>query len=178
MAISLALIVWIHSDSILEVLRSAGVTFLVAGGLAVLLWIVVRQYLRAWLPELFEGSQGAVPVSLDNMIRDVVASLTIDLWSSVWVIALVAAVGGVILIAISYIRGIAGLIQRLLRPVWPYRRAILAGLAVLFVVIPLLGRTLVGALREEAQPCNGHVELCDRPFNEVFGRHPQRYVDC
>jgi hypothetical protein len=167
MAITLALIVWIHSDSIVEVLRSAGVTFLVAGGLAVLLWIAVRGYLRAWLPELFEGSQATIPASLDNMIRDVVASLTIDLWSSVWIMALMVAVGGVILIAVSYIRGIVGLIQRLLRPVWPYRRAILAGLAVLFVVVPLVGRLLFGSLTEEAQPCNGHVELCDRPFNEV-----------
>jgi hypothetical protein len=167
MAITLALIVWIHSDSIVQVLRSAGVTFLVAGGLAVLLWIAVRGYLRAWLPELFEGSQATIPASLDNMIRDVVASLTIDLWSSVWIIALVVAVGGVFLIAISYIRGLAGLIQRLLGPVWPYRRAILAGLAVLLVIVPLVGRLLFGALSEEAQPCNGHIELCDRPFNEV-----------
>jgi hypothetical protein len=167
MVVSLALIVWIHSDSIVEVLRSAGVTFLAAGGLAVFLWVAVRLYLRAWLPELFEGSQATIPASLENMIRDVVASLTIDLWSSVWIIALVVAVGGLLLIAISYIRNIAGLIRRLLGPVWPYRRAILVGLAVLLVIVPFVGRTLFGALREEALPCNGHVELCDRPFNEV-----------
>ena len=167
MAVSLALIVWIHSDSIVEVLRSAGVTFLVAGGLAALLWVALRLYLRAWLPELFEGSQGAVPASLENMIRDVLSSLGADLWSSVWITALVVAVGGLLLIALSYIRGIASLFRRLLGPVWRYRRAILVGLAVLFVVVPLLGRTLFGTLREEALPCNGHVELCDRPFNEV-----------
>jgi hypothetical protein len=77
------------------------------------------------------------------MIRDVLSSLGADLWSSVWIIALVVALGGLLLIAISYIRNIAGLFRRLLGPVWRYRRAILVGLAVLFVVGPLVGRTLL-----------------------------------
>jgi len=167
MALALTLIVWIHSHSFLDVLRSAGVTFLVAGGLAVILWFALGLYLRTWLPELFEGSQAAIPSALQNMIGDVVASLATELWSSVWRSALIVAVGGGVLIALSYFPHIVALLERVLAPGWPYRKALLVSLAVLIVIVPAALRAILDPPREKALPCNGHVELCDRPFNEI-----------
>jgi hypothetical protein len=167
MVITLALIVWLHSENIAGALRAAGATLLVAGGLTLVLWFLLGLVLRAQLPALFDGGQAAVPVSLGRMVRDVVASLTTALSFTVVSSALLPAVGGFLLVALSYLRNITALFQGLLGPIWPFRKAVLIGLAVFIVVVPPLTRRLGDALSEEEQPCNGYVELCDRPFNEV-----------
>ncbi len=167
MAVSLGLIAWIHTDSLLTLLRSVGLTLLVAGGLVFVLWFALGLYLGVWLPELSQDSSAEIPQSLKQMVDDVVDTLAAELWVSVSATALVVAVIGIILAALSFIPGIANALRRLMQPVWRYRKAVIVGLVIVVIAIPATVWAVTRFTGDEAMPCNGHVELCDRPLNEV-----------
>ena len=168
MAISLALIAWVHANSIVTLLRSVGITLLVAGGVAAGLWLALGLMVRAWLAELAERVNASIPQSLESMVTDVANSLVAELWFSVWTIALVVTVAGVLLTLLSFLPNIQNIIRQIMGPLWQHRKAVIVSLIVVVVAVPATAWALTRLIGEgEALPCNGYVELCNRPFDEV-----------
>jgi len=162
----LLIIVWLNSDDLRSALRAAGWTLVIASGLVLLLWLIAGFVLRARVSAgLAMAALG--PASLDALIDDVVGSLLGGIWGSVWSTALVWLIIGLVFLALSYSRALFSALEKALSGVWEYKWWVLGGLITVFVLLPLLLNIFRGDARAANQPCNGHVELCDRPINEV-----------
>jgi hypothetical protein len=166
MALALGAIVWLHAEHLPEVLRASGVTLILVGVVILLTWLIVGRQLESSLQASFDASTQASP-ALISMVRDVVFTVTGSLWTSVWRSVLILSLVGVVLLGFSYLPYLTSFADRLLAPVWRYRKGILVGAALFLVVIPVLLQNVFRARREANLPCNGHVELCDRPLDEV-----------
>ena len=108
-----------------------------------------------------------LPVSLENMIRDVVEMVVENTWTDVWQSATLPLVIGLILLILSFLPHLQEAANRLLQPVWRYRKAVIVGGIVLIVLVPIGLQLLLNEYREPELVCNGHAELCDRPVNEI-----------
>lgn len=166
MVVALLLIVWLNSDDLRSALRAAGWTLVVASGLVLLLWLVGGFVLRSVLQTQLAAT-AVGPASLDALVDDLASGLVRGVWESVWTTALWPFVLGVILLAFGYISELMDFLERLLAPVWQYKWWVLGGALGLFVLLPLVWRMVTADQRAASLPCNGFVELCDRPVNEV-----------
>jgi hypothetical protein len=166
MVLVLGAIVWIHADNLTEMLRAASVTLLASGVTVALAWLL----LSSWLRQSLEGQLGTssvLPTTLENMILDVVATFSNTVWNEVLSSIIIPAVLGVVLLILSFLPHLIETIERWLQPVWRQRKIVIVGGVLAIVLIPVL---LWSFIRERQQPelaCNGHVELCDRPINDV-----------
>ncbi len=166
MVLALGAIVWIHADNLTEMLRAASVTLLASGVTVALAWLL----LSSWLRQSLEGQLGTssvLPTTLENMILDVVATFSNTVWNEVLSSIIIPAVLGVVLLILSFLPHLIETIERWLQPVWRQRKIVIVGGVLAIVLIPVL---LWSFIRERQQPelaCNGHVELCDRPINDV-----------
>jgi hypothetical protein len=166
MALSLGAIVWIHADSLTEMLRAAGVTLIIPGLLVALLWRLFGGLLSDTLAERFAASS-ELPASLENMIVDVVTNLTGTVWDDVWRTALIPVVLGLAFLILSFLPRLPAVVDRWLSPFWQYHKIILVGGILAIILIPVVLYSVVRARRQPELVCNGHAELCDRPVNEV-----------
>jgi hypothetical protein len=166
MVLALGTIVWIHADNLTEMLRAASITLLASGVTVALAWLL----LSSWLRQSLEGQLGTssvLPTTLENMILDVVAAISNSVWSEVLGSIIIPIVLGVALLILSFLPRLSKTIERWLQPVWRQRKVVIVGGVLAIVLIPVL---LWALIRERQQPelaCNGHVELCDRPINDV-----------
>ncbi len=166
MLICIVLIVWLNNDSLADMLQSVGWTLVISSGLVMVVWLIVRFVAESRLSTALAAT-AVGPASLDGIIDDVVASLLNGVWGSVWTMALPFMIGGLIALAFGYSKELLRFLSNLLEPIWDYKWTVLAALFGLLVVAPLLWGLLTSDSRAANQPCNGHVELCDRPVNEV-----------
>ncbi|MEA3336371.1 MAG: hypothetical protein U9R25_10710 [Chloroflexota bacterium] len=166
MLVSLLLIGWLNSNSLRSALRAVGWTLFASSGVVLLVWLIAGFFLRSTLQSKLAAAQVGT-ASLDSMIDDVLGSLARGVWESVWGIALFWLILGLISLAFGYSEKLLAFLYRLLAPVWEYKWRVLAGLLGLFVLVPLVWNLFTADSRAANQPCNGHVELCDRPINEV-----------
>jgi hypothetical protein len=166
LALLMGLIVWINHDDLKAALRAAGWTLAIAGGLVLLIWLGFGLWLRGMLQSTL-GASTELPIGLEAIVDDVVASMTRSLWDAVWATALFFFLIGLVLLAFGYSRQLLDFLIRLLAPIWDYKGWVLGGLLAVFVMVPLLVWLFSPQARAERLACNGHVELCDRPANEV-----------
>jgi len=166
MILSLLAIVWIHADNLIDMLRAAGVTLVVASGIVALVWLIFGFLLRDFLADQFLASSD-MPSSLENMITDMVQNLSGTVWRDVWQTATIPLVFGVALLILSFFPRLPELVERLLKPVWRHRKLVIVGGVMAIILIPLGILVLRGDSHQEEMVCNGHAELCDRPVNEV-----------
>ncbi len=167
MALALIGIVLLHGHGLRDVLRTAGLTLLVAGILAFLIWWILGQVVQSGLEERFASSTSPLPETLKLMVLDVVNTIRGDVWRSIWTTALLPLAGGLLLLLVSFILQESPAIGRFFHDLWANHK-LLVGLALLLIMmVPLIYRALFREQREAARACNGHVELCDRRLNEV-----------
>ena len=165
MLVLLFLIVWINSQDLRSALRSLGWTLFASAGMVMILWLIAGLVLRGYLQSALAGQLAFA--GLDGIVDDVVAALVRGIWGSVWQSALVFLIISLIALAFGYSQQLFGFLRRLLAPVWRYRWWVLAGTVGVLVGLPLLWQLLTADARAASEPCNGHVELCDRRANEV-----------
>jgi hypothetical protein len=166
MVLSLAAILWIHANSLIHMLRVAGVTLVSASGIVALVWLVFGFLLRDFLADKFLATS-ALPSSLENMITDVVVNLSSTVWRDVWQTATVPLVLGAALLILSFIPRLPELAERLLKPVWQHRKVVVIGIVMAIILVPIGILVIRGDSHRQELVCNGHAELCDRPVNEV-----------
>jgi hypothetical protein len=166
MLISIILIIWLHADDLVGIFKSAGWTLVIASGLVMLLWWIMRLALQGQIATAL-GSATVGLASMDAIIQDFVGALLNSIWSSVWTTALPWLVIGLIALLIGYSRSLLDGVNRLLEPVADYKWTVLALVFGAIVLVPLAWRLFSSDQRAVRQACNGHVELCDRPANEV-----------
>ncbi len=166
MILALAAIVWIHADNLGEMLRSSAVVLIVASVVVSLAWLIFGLILRDALASRFAISSD-LPVSLENMIADVVANLSSTVWRDVWQAATVPLVLGLLLLLLSFMGRLLDRVNQWLRPVWQYHKIVLVVAILAIVLVPLGLRSVFAERRQPDLSCNGHEELCDRPVNEV-----------
>jgi hypothetical protein len=166
MVLTLAAIVWIHADSVIEMLRTTGVVLIAASALVAVGWLILGILLRDFLADRFAATS-TLPVSLESMITDIVSNLTGTVWRDVWQTATVPVALGLALLILSFLPRFPQLVERWLKPVWRYRKFVLVGVVLAIVVVPLVFRSLTGQGPQKELECNGHAALCDRPVNEV-----------
>lgn len=166
LALLLGAIVWINGDDLKTMLRAAGWTLAVAGGLVLLAWLGVGFWLRGTLQDTLGATTG-LPTGLEAIVDDVVGALTRNIWDALWGTALIFFILGLVLLAFGYSAGLLAILGRVLAPIWEYKGWVLGGLLAIFVLAPLLVWLFSPTARAERLACNGHVELCDRPANEV-----------
>ena len=166
LAVLLGLIVWLNSNDLRSMLRSSGWTLTIAGGIVLLIWLIAGFWLRGTVQGALAANTG-MPAGLEAIVDDVIGSLTRNVWGALWGTALFFSVVGLILLAFGYSRSLLDFLERLLAPVWAHKGWVLGGLLAVFVLLPLLVWLLSPSARAERLACNGHVELCDRPANEV-----------
>jgi hypothetical protein len=165
MAILLAAIAWINRHSARSVLKSIGWTLAIGGGIVLLMWVAAGLFLRSYLGPIIAAQP--LPAGADLLLDDLVGNLASAVWRSVWDIALFWFVIGLVALIVAYAKPLLHALQNLLAPLWPYRVLVGGLLFGVFVLIPLLVRIVETPVRAANLPCNGHVELCDRPLNEV-----------
>lgn len=166
MVVSLGAIVWIHSNNLIETLRTAGVMLLVSSVIVAVAWLIIGFLLRNALADRFAASS-ALPYSLENMIADVVANLSGTVWRDVWQTATIPLTIGVAFLILSYFPFLSEKVNRWLRPLGRYRKIAIVGAVLAIILVPLVLRQLLAAARQPELVCNGHPELCDRPVNEI-----------
>jgi hypothetical protein len=96
-----------------------------------------------------------------------VAAVSGAVFTSVMWLILFWLVVGVLALAFAYSAGLGAWLRGLLEPLGPNGRWVLAGVVGLIVAVPLVARMVQARQLAANPPCNGHVELCDRPVNEV-----------
>ncbi|MFN2136852.1 MAG: hypothetical protein ACK2UK_12910, partial [Candidatus Promineifilaceae bacterium] len=164
--IILAVIVWLNSDDLGSALRAGGWTLVIASGLVLLLWLILGFWLRGQVQSnLAAAALG--PASFDAIVDDVIGSLLRGIWGSIWSTSLIALILGLVFLAFGYSKDLMAFLKNVLGDAWEYKWWLLGGALVIFVLLPLLLNIFRGDARAANQPCNGHVELCDRPINEV-----------
>lgn len=166
MLVLLAGIVWLNGQDLRSALASAGWTLTAAGGAALILWLVASGYLRSRAGAGIEASLGTVP-GLERWVGDILGAIAGAVFAFVVGLALFWLAVGLLALAFAYSASLGAFLRRLLAPVWPYRRWVLAGLFALLVGLPLLTRIATARELAANPPCNGHPELCDRPVNAV-----------
>jgi hypothetical protein len=166
MVLTLGTIVWIHADNLIEMLRTISVTLLATGAVVALAWLLLSFWLRQSLESQLATSS-ELPITLENMILDVVAAVSSSVWQEVLASVTVPIVLGLALLILSFLPRLTKTIDRLLKPVRRQRKIVIVGGVLAIVLVPVL---LLALIRERQQPemaCNGYVELCDRPINDV-----------
>lgn len=166
MVLSLLAIVWIHADNLTEMLRTTGILLVIATGIVAIGWLILGFLLRDFLADRFLASS-TLPLSLEKMISDVVINLSSTVWRDVWQTATIPLVLGVTLLILSFIPRLSDVVERWLKPVWRYKKAIIVGGVMAIVLIPIGLQFLLNTGPDEELVCNGHAELCDRPVNEI-----------
>jgi len=166
MVLALGGIVWIHADNLVAMLRTAGLTLIIGSAIVAIGWLLIGSALGDFLDDQFlPGSE--LPVSLEIMIADVVDAVVDNAWSDVWQTATLPLVVGLALLILSFLPHLPDVVNRLLRPFGQYRKAVIVGVVLLIVLVPIVLQLLLNERREPEMVCNGHAELCDRPVNEV-----------
>ncbi len=165
LVILLAIILWLNSDDLGTALRATGWTLSIAGGLVLLLWLIIGFVVRSQVQAGLAAEEFG-PASLDAMVDDILGSLIGGLWDSVWTTTLIFFVLGLVFLAFGNSRRLFGKLENL-PGVWQYRWWALGGFVLIFILLPLLFNIFRGDARAAKEPCNGHPELCDRPINEV-----------
>ncbi len=166
METSLGAVVWIHSNNLIEMMRTAGVMLILPSALIAAAWFVIGLLLRDALADRFAASS-ALPPSLENMIADVVANLSGTVWRDVWQTATVPLVLGLAFLILSFFPFLSEKANRWLRPLGRYRKITIVGAMIAIILVPLGLQQLLAAARQPELACNGHPELCDRPVNEI-----------
>lgn len=165
MVAAMVAIVWLNAEDLASALRAAGWTLVGASAIVMVVWFIGGLIARSTIQAALAAQQGTP--GLDAVVDDVVAGLVRGVWDSVWTTAIWFGVLGLVSLAFGYSKELFGLLRRALEPVWEYKWAVLAGIFGIFVLLPLVWRLATVDAREANLPCNGHVELCDRPANEV-----------
>jgi hypothetical protein len=166
MVLALGAMVWIHADNLTEILRTVSITLLASGATVTLVWLLLSYWLRQSL-EAQLATSSSLPITLENMILDVVATVSSSVWNEIWGSITVPIVLGAALLILSFLPRLTETIDRLLMPVRRQRKIVIVAGVLAIVLVPVL---LWAMIRERQQPelaCNGHVELCDRPINDV-----------
>ena len=166
LALLLGVIVWMNSDDLKGMLQAAGWTLTAAGGTVLLVWLGVGFWLRGTVQRA-TGATTGLPNGLEAIIDDVIGSLTRNVWDAVWGTALIFFLVGLVLLAFAYSRQLLAFLSKLLAPVWDHKGWLLAGVLGLFVLVPLLIWLFSPTARADRLACNGHIEFCDRPANEI-----------
>lgn len=166
LALLLGVIVWLNNDSLGSMLRAAGWTLFIAGGLVLLIWLGAGFWLRGTLQSTL-GADTALPIGVEAIVDDVVASVTRSIWDALWGTTLFWTIIGLVLLLFAYSRPLLDFLSKVLAPVWVYKGWVIGALLVVFVLAPLLVWLFSPNARAERLACNGHIELCDRPANEV-----------
>jgi hypothetical protein len=166
MVLSLGAVVWIHADSLTEMLRTTGVTLIVTGVVVALGWLIFGLVLRDSLAARFAASSD-LPASLESMITDVVTNLASTVWGDVWRTATIPFVAGLALLILSFLPRLPEAVDRLIWPLRRYRKFIIVTAILAIVLVPISLRLLIQESQEQELDCNGHAALCDRPVNEV-----------
>jgi hypothetical protein len=166
MVLALGGIVWIHADNLVAMLRTAGLTLIIGSAIVAIGWRLIGSAVGDFLDERFLASSG-LPVSLENMIRDVVEMVVENAWTDVWQSATLPLVVGLALLILSFLPRLPDVVNRLLQPFGQYRKAVIVGVVLLIVLVPIGLQLLLNERREPEMVCNGHAELCDRPVNDV-----------
>jgi hypothetical protein len=164
--LALGAIVWIHADNLTEMLRTVSVTLLAAGAAVALAWLLLSFWLRQSL-EAQLATSSELPIALETMILDVVAAVSNSVWNEVWASVIVPFVLGLALLVLSFLPRLTKKIDRLLQPVWRQRKIVIVGGVLAVVLIPVFLWALISERQQPELACNGHVELCDRPINDV-----------
>lgn len=167
MVLALIGMVLLHGHGFQDVLRTTGLTLLVTGILAFLIWWIMGQVVQSGLEERFASSTSPLPETLKLMIQDVVNTIRSEVWRSIWTTALLPLVGGLLLLLVSFILRESQAIGRFFHDLWVNHKLLVGVGFLLIVMVPLVLRASVREQRQAARACNGHVELCDRRLNEV-----------
>ena len=133
---------------------SSGATgVVVAGG-----WLITRNEVRSPLAAAGDPGPGGwgLPPATAALLADVVDAVGDRIAGAAW------RCGAVLVLAGAALAGGAAL-WRAVRTV-PVRRVALAAVA---IVTLTLFSAIVGTRERDARACNGHVELCDRPYDDV-----------
>jgi hypothetical protein len=165
MIVALLLIVWLNSYDLRSAFRSIGWTVGGSAAIVMVVWFIAGLFLRSYLRTALAGQFGFA--GLDGIIDDVVGSLVAGIWTSVWRTALLFLLIGLVALIVGYSQRLMRGLRRLLAPVWAYKWWVLAGVAALFLLVPLVLNLVTDDAGAATLPCNGFVELCDRPANEV-----------
>lgn len=167
MALSLIGIVLLHGHGLQDVLRSTGLTLLVAGILAFLIWWILGQVVQSGLEERFASSTSPLPEALKLMIQDVVNTIRAEVWRSIWTTALIPVVSGLLLLLFSFILRESQAIGHFFGGLWSDHKLLVGAGILLIIMVPLILRAAFREGHEAERACNGHVKLCDRRLNEV-----------
>jgi hypothetical protein len=121
-------------------------------------WLVVRATVAAPLAPATSAGAGSwgLPPGVRAVLGDVLADVAGRLNQVVWRAVAILAVGAALL-------AWGGAVGRLARTV-PVRRVALLGGGIVAVALVI---AVVGSRPRDAVACNGHVELCDRRYDEV-----------
>jgi hypothetical protein len=152
-------LVWMHRRSRTRLLAILGSTLVAAGLVQLLLWTLAAHLVPTPFDDAVPAGPSSwhLPAGLRALLRDIQDTLTHDVLRAVIWMSLVAIVPGVLLAIAAAIP-----VARRHTPAV----AVTGGLAVVLVVAtPLVTIAVVRPSAERA--CNGHVELCDRPYNDV-----------
>jgi hypothetical protein len=152
-------LVWMHRRSVTRLLAILGGTLLVAGLVQLLIWMLAAHLIPTPFDDAVSSgtSSWRLPAGLRSLLGDIQDTVTHDILRSVVWLSLLAIVPGAVL-AIAALVPVARRHTPLL--------AVAGGLAaVMFVATPLATIAVVHPSVERA--CNGHVELCDRRYNDV-----------
>jgi hypothetical protein len=166
MVLALGAIVWIHADNLTDMLRTVSITLIVSGTAVALVWLLLSSWLRQSL-EAQLATSSELPITVENMILDVVAAVSSTVWNEVWDSVTVPIVLGLALLILSFLPRLTESVDRLLKPVRRQRKIVIVGGVMAIILIPVLLWAWISERRQPELACNGHVELCDRPINDV-----------
>jgi len=126
MVLALGAIVWIHADNLTEMLRTASITLLVSGATVTLAWLLLGFWLRQSL-EAQLATSSELPITVENMILDVVAAVSSSVWNEVWSSVTIPIVLGLALLILSFLPRLTERVNRLLKPVRRQRKFVIVG---------------------------------------------------
>ena len=166
MVLALGAIVWIHADNLTEMLRTASVTLLVSGATVALAWLLLSFWLRQSLEAQLAASS-ELPITVENMILDVVAAVSSTVWNEVWGSVTVPIVLGLALLILSFLPRLTETSRPVVETGPATTKDCHRGRCLGYRADPVLLWALISERQQPELACNGHVELCDRPINDV-----------
>ncbi|QGG95718.1 PI-PLC domain-containing protein [Actinomarinicola tropica] len=163
-------LLWRHRRDLVGGSQLLGGALVAAGLLTAGLWWILGRRIDEPLDRATGTGPGTwdLPVGIGDLLADVQSELGSALRQEVLWRAAVPLVAGLALIVVPALPRLARRLPALARRVPAVGSRPLVGGAVAVAIV--LGAGLVVGAPTEADPeraCNGHVELCDRPYDEV-----------
>ena len=179
--LSIAGLGWLHADNLRRAMRVVGWTLVGSSLLLTVLFVIGIIAIAAPLDELTNADHLTLPTSLRNMTNDVLISLIEEMWEALWNRTGVIFLAGVVLLVLGYLPAVSNVSRWLFRETREEFEE-LTGISLsrrrnafaVTIAVVLLALALIDGVFSDETPvaaadvgCNGHVELCDRPLNEV-----------